>query len=262
MLKIVLTSFTLGLLSFTSPSSTALEHPSDLVTDKTTTSLSFLEKEAAFDLHVQDVYQRAGLKQSGLSYDVFRNAYVGFQNLRANTSASKSILTVVDFTMPSQKKRMWVIDLKAKKTLFNTVVSHGRNTGNVTADKFSNEPNSYMSSLGFYVTDATYYGKHGLSLKLSGMDEEFNSNAMERAIVVHGADYATEDFIKQYGRLGRSLGCPAVPTEISKDVIETIKDKTVLYIHGNDKNYTSTYLDQVNAINAYAEANLKDVLKA
>ncbi|MBC5991453.1 murein L,D-transpeptidase catalytic domain family protein [Pontibacter cellulosilyticus] len=268
MLRIALTSLALGLLSFTAPISPAAENSPEISTslnkaaNRNGSTLSFSEKVMAFDAHVQGVYQQAGLKEKGLSYEVFRNAYVGFQNFKNKklASASNSILTVVDFTKPSSNKRMWIIDLKSKKVLFNTLVAHGRNTGNVTADKFSNQPNSYMSSVGFYLTDATYYGKHGLSLRLSGMDKEYNSNAMTRAIVVHGADYATEAFIKQNGRLGRSLGCPAVPREISKDVIETIKNKTVMYIHGNEKNYSSNYLDQEAAINAFAANDLDDLV--
>src|SRR5690606_932140 len=108
-------------------------------------------------------------------------------------------------------------DLKSKKVLFNTLVAHGRNTGQATADKFSNLPNSNMSSLGFYLTDETYFGKHGLSLKLDGMDNGHNDKARERAIVMHGADYVSDSFVKQHGRLGRSLGCPALPQEISKE---------------------------------------------
>ncbi|GAB3196036.1 hypothetical protein ABID22_001699 [Pontibacter aydingkolensis] len=267
MLRIVLTSLTLGLLSFTTPASITLEEstaPLSTLNPSASgngSSLSYHEKELVFDAHVQEVYQQAGLKSKGLDFGVFRNAYVGFQNFKNQnlTASSKSILTVIDFTKTSNQKRMWIIDLQAKKVLINTLVAHGRNTGNVTADKFSNQPNSYMSSVGFYLTDATYYGKHGLSLRLSGMDDKYNSNAMERAIVVHGADYATDAFIKQHGRLGRSLGCPAVPREISKEVIEAIKDKTVMYIHGNEKNYTSDFLNQTNAVNAFAANKLKDV---
>ena len=268
MLRVILTSLTLGLLSFTAPNSVEVEEsPVSLSKVEKAAigngaSSSFHEKQLAFDTHVQEVYQQAGLKSRGLDYPVFRNAYIGFLNMKNKnlTSASRSVLTVVDFTKSSSAKRMWIIDLDARKLLINTLVAHGRNTGNVTADKFSNQPNSYMSSLGFYLTDATYYGKHGLSLRLSGMDEKYNSNAMARAIVVHGADYATDAFIKQYGRLGRSLGCPAVPREISKDVIETIKNKTVLYIHGNEKNYTSTYLDHAAAVNAFAANDLNEVV--
>ncbi|MEJ8801941.1 murein L,D-transpeptidase catalytic domain family protein [Pontibacter sp. H249] len=269
MIRIVLTSFALGLLSFTTPTSVSPEESAKLLpavnsaVNTNDGSLSYHDKELAFDTHLQEVYQQAGLKSKGLEYSVFRKAYIGYQNFQIKklSSDSKAILTVVDFTKPSNAKRMWIIDLDARKLLINTLVAHGRNTGNATADKFSNKPNSYMSSLGFYLTDATYYGKHGLSLRLSGMDEVYNSNAMERAIVVHGADYATDAFIKQYGRLGRSLGCPAVPKELSKDVIETIKDKTVLYIHGNDKSYTSDFLNEMGAINAFAANNMADVVK-
>ncbi|WP_299821574.1 murein L,D-transpeptidase catalytic domain family protein [uncultured Pontibacter sp.] len=263
MIRIILTSLALGLISFTSSTpATVATAPASIHTSVigNNASLSYHEKEVAFDAHLQEVYGQAGLQKQGLSFDVFRNAYIGFQNFKDKklSSGAKSILTVVDFTKPSREKRMWIIDLDAKKVLFKTLVAHGRNTGNGTADKFSNEPNSYMSSIGFYLTDATYYGKHGLSLRLSGMDAKYNSNAMARAIVLHGADYATDTFVKQYGRLGRSLGCPAVPQEISKDVIETIKNKTVLYIHGNEKNYTSSYLDQSAAVNAFAANELKD----
>lgn len=216
--------------------------------------LTFEKKELAFTQHVEQVYQEAGLESKGLSFAVFQKAFVGFINLKQQNlvSPSKAILTVIDFTKSSNHKRLWVIDLSARKLLYNTLVSHGKNTGNVKAEKFSNVPNSNMSSLGFYVTDKTYYGKHGLSLRLQGMDEGFNSNAMERAIVVHGADYATSDFIKQHGRLGRSLGCPALPTEISKEVIDVIKDETVLFLHHSDQAYTSDYLNMELAIESFA----------
>ncbi|WP_439882361.1 murein L,D-transpeptidase catalytic domain family protein [Pontibacter sp. MBLB2868] len=268
MLRIILTSLTLGLLSFISPVSTTFtntpqpldEHANAVVANANT--LSFIEKKQAFDEHLDEIYSNAGLKSKGLSKEVFRKAFVGYQNflLRKQGVPTKPILTVVDFTKPSRDKRMWIIDLKEQKLLFNTLVAHGRNTGEDKATKFSNKPNSYMSSIGFYLTDATYYGKHGLSLRLSGMDGKYNSNAMSRAIVVHGAEYVSESFVKQYGRLGRSLGCPSVPLEISKDVIETIKNKTVIYVHGNDTGYTSNYLDQDKAIEAYAMETLSQTL--
>ncbi|WP_255481065.1 murein L,D-transpeptidase catalytic domain family protein [Pontibacter sp. Tf4] len=217
-------------------------------------NLTYEKKELAFASHLEQLYRDADLQNKGLSFPVFKKAYIGFVNLkqRALISPSKSILTVVDFTKSSREERLWVIDLHARKVLFNTLVAHGRNTGNDKATKFSNQPNSYMSSLGFYVTDKTYYGKHGLSLRLQGMDKGFNTNAMQRAIVVHGADYATADFIKQYGRLGRSLGCPALPREISKEVIDVIKDETVLFVHHNDKTYSSDFLDMEKAVETFA----------
>ncbi|WP_161891183.1 murein L,D-transpeptidase catalytic domain family protein [Pontibacter russatus] len=262
MLKVTLTSLALGLLSFTSPVSPgvaphapapAIEAATALATGDAA-MLTFAEKQAAFSDYLLDIYNEAGLKSKGLSFEVFKKGCVGFQNMKrqGNTSPARSILTVIDFTKSSREKRLWTIDLESKKVLFNTLVAHGRNTGEDKALKFSNRPNSYMSSLGFYLTDATYFGKHGLSLRLSGVDGKYNSNAMARAIVMHGADYATAAFVKQYGRLGRSLGCPAVPEEMSKEIIMAIKDKTVLYIHGNDSNYASAYLNPAPAVEAFA----------
>jgi hypothetical protein len=144
---------------------------------------------------------------------------------------------VIDFTLPSTEKRMWIIDLATQEILLNTVVSHGRNSGNLMAEKFSNRPESYQSSLGFYKTAETYHGKHGYSLRLDGLEKGFNDQARNRAIVIHGADYAREEVAKMSGRLGRSLGCPAVPSELSDEVIDLIKDGSLLFIYGNDQNY-------------------------
>lgn len=263
MLRVTLTSLALGLLSFTSPDSRiadsispaiAAETPEAALAAGSGATVTFAEKQAAFNDHMLAIYNEAELEDKGLSFDVFEKGFVGFHNMKRQhaTASNKAILTVIDFTKSSREKRLWIIDLEAKKVLFNTLVAHGRNTGEDKALKFSNTPNSFMSSLGFYLTDATYFGKHGLSLRLSGMDGSYNSNAMARAIVMHGADYATAAFVKQYGRLGRSLGCPAVPREISKDIIMAIKDKTVMYIHGNDSKYASDYLNTTPAVEAFA----------
>lgn len=257
MLRTAILLLALSLLSSYAPEANPMAGtvlPASATTKTSADDLSFEQKQMAFSQHLEQVYQEANLKSKGLAYDVFEKAYVGFLNLKQRqlVAATQGILTVVDFTKASREKRMWVIDLNAKKVLFNTLVAHGRNTGNDRAEKFSNKPNSNMSSLGFYVTDKTYYGKHGLSLKLQGLDEGFNTNAMARAIVVHGADYATADFIKQYGRLGRSLGCPALPTEISKEVIQTIKNESVLYVHSNDASYRSDFLDMGLAVESFA----------
>ena len=146
-------------------------------------------------------------------------------------------LTVIDFSLPSTAKRIWIIDMEDGLILHHGFVSHGRNSGELMAQKFSNVNSSYMSSLGFYLTGETYQGKHGYSLRLDGLEKGFNDNARERAIVIHGADYARENFIKQTGRLGRSLGCPALPDEIANDVIDMIKEQSLLFIYGKDKEY-------------------------
>ena len=161
----------------------------------------------------------------------FTKAMEGYFKLKENGIIQKDILTLVDYSLSSNEDRLWVIDLKNNIILFQSLVSHGRNSGNEFAAKFSDKPESYQSSLGFYVTGETYYGKHGYSLRLDGLEKGVNSNARARAIVVHGADYVSEKFARQNGRLGRSLGCLALSQELTKEVIDTIKDKSCLFVY-------------------------------
>jgi hypothetical protein len=169
------------------------------------------------------------------SFSTLDLALEGFEKLEKELK--KPILTVIDFSLPSTEKRLWIIDVENQEILLNTVVSHGRNSGMLMAEKFSNQPESYQSSLGFYKTAETYQGKHGYSLRLDGLEKGINDQARNRAIVIHGADYAREEVAKMSGRLGRSLGCPAVPTELSDEVINLIKDGSLLFIFGQDQNY-------------------------
>ncbi len=212
-------------------------------------------KEIVFTNYMNDLYQDAGLKEADLSLPVFEKALVGFFNLKSNhqLNRDKEILTVVDFTKSSSTKRMWIIDLKNRALLLNTYVAHGQGSGEDLATAFSNTAESHQSSLGFYVTNETYLGKHGLSLRLDGQDRGSNDLARNRAIVVHGAPYVSEHFIKQTGRLGRSFGCPAIPVELTNQVISIIKDKTCLFINGNSDNYQSKLLNQHIAMNGFSE---------
>lgn len=173
--------------------------------------------------------------------EVFEKALAGFNNLVSNKviEEGKNIITVIDFSLSSTKKRLWVIDLERSKVIFNDYVSHGKNTGEDLAEHFSNIPNSNQSSLGFYKTGVTYFGKHGLSLRLHGLEKGYNDNAFKRAIVMHSADYVSENFIKKYGRLGRSFGCPSVSKKIGKDLIELIAEGSCLFIYYPDQNYLS-----------------------
>jgi hypothetical protein len=145
--------------------------------------------------------------------------------------ASNKIITIIDFSLPSTARRLWTINMVTGEILFNTLVAHGKNTGQNIAEKFSNIPQSYQSSLGFYLTDQVYTGKHGHSLRLKGLEKNINDKAWERAIVIHGADYVSESFIKAHGRLGRSHGCPAIPPELTDDFIRTIKEGSLLFIY-------------------------------
>jgi hypothetical protein len=162
-------------------------------------------------------------------------AFDGYEKL--NKGLQNQMLTVIDFTMPSTQKRLWIIDPEKGEVLLNTVVAHGRNSGGLMAESFSNKPESYQSSLGFYKTAETYQGKHGYSLRLDGLEKGFNDQARNRAIVIHGADYAREEFAKTVGRLGRSLGCPALPSELSAKAIDLIKNGSLLFIFGKHSEY-------------------------
>jgi len=167
--------------------------------------------------------------------EVFGLAYTGWVKLREEIASP--IMTIIDFSLPSTQRRMWIIDMENAEILQHTVVSHGRNSGNLTPKTFSNRPESYKSSLGFYMTAETYYGKHGYSLKLDGLEEDFNDQARNRAIVIHGSQYAREEFARRTGRLGRSLGCPAIPKEISKEVIDTIKEGSLIFAFAENEEY-------------------------
>ncbi|MEJ8804128.1 murein L,D-transpeptidase catalytic domain-containing protein [Pontibacter sp. H249] len=198
-----------------------------------------------FERYVESSYQAAGLAQSGLSLETFREAVTGYHNMMSAglLSKEKPLVTVIDFNQSSKKRRLWVIDMEAREVLYNTWVAHGQGSGGEFATTFSNTPGSYQSSLGFYLTRGTYEGKNGNSLKLEGLDTGFNTNALQRYIVVHGAAYANADGIKVNGRLGRSQGCPALPLDLAQPIIKTIKNKTLLYIDGPSKTYSSSYLD-------------------
>ena len=179
------------------------------------------------------------LPEKGLSGEVYQLALRGYQKLvQEGKLRNSAILTIIDFSQSSTKKRFYVIDLLHKVLLFNTYVAHGRNTGEEYATHFSNATGSLKSSLGFYVTKEEIRGAStGLSLVLDGLEKGINDNAVKREIIMHGAAYATEDFIKRTGRLGRSFGCPSLPPDQIRAVVETIKDGSCLFIYQNDDQY-------------------------
>lgn len=194
-------------------------HTSDI--SKPTTSL------------IESLYQSMNLA-SVLKFEAFEKAMQGYNTL---SSKNKDIFTIIDFTLPSTDKRMVVLDMKNKKVLYHTIVSHGRNSGEKYATAFSNRHGSYQSSLGFYVTRNTYQGGNGYSLVIDGLEKGINDQAKARAVVIHGADYCSESIIKSTGRLGRSYGCPALPREVTRPIINTIKDGSLLFIYADNKEY-------------------------
>lgn len=180
--------------------------------------------------------------KASMDYNVFEKAYAGYVNLKNEGKLSnyKDILTVCDMSKSSKEYRLWVIDMNASKVLINDYVAHGQGSGDEFATQFSNKMNSHQSSIGFYVTDATYMGSHGLSLRLHGMDKGYNNAAYDRAIVVHGANYVADHFVTGQGRLGRSWGCPAVSEKIAGTLINTIKDGTCLFVYYPEQKYLQT----------------------
>lgn len=177
-----------------------------------------------------------------LNKEIFNKAFKGFEKLKAAGQLSEDAryLSIADFSKSSNKKRLWVIDMETKSVVFNTLVAHGMGTGEEFAEKFSNTESSHQSSLGFYVTDVTYNGGNGYSLKLLGMDKGFNDAALSRAIVMHGADYVNDDFARAHKRIGRSWGCPAVSRKLAEPIINTIKGKNCLFIYYPDDNYLNS----------------------
>ena len=224
------------------PNAFLSEFPESISSDATESNLTRLN----FEDSLQHLYTTIELEKYDLSYKVFRFGMIGFYSLKQEGRLSnKNLVTIIDFTKPSTSKRFYTIDLDQRKVRYHSYVSHGKNTGENIAKSFSNVTHSNQSSLGFYVTAETYVGSKGYSLKLDGIEKGYNDRMRERAVVMHEADYVSERWIKSYGRLGRSQGCPALPKEISKEVINVIKDGTVIFAYFNDETYlhSSSYLN-------------------
>jgi L,D-transpeptidase catalytic domain len=196
------------------------------------------QKTSAVADEAKLLYDNMKLKQTGLSRKVFEYALKGYRHLLNTGKVQKAgVLSICDFSQSSRRKRLYVIDILSKKVLVNTYVAHGRNSGGEFANKFSNRPESHQSSLGFYVTRQTYFGGHGLALKIDGVERGINDRANERNIVVHGSKYIGEKFLKNNPFNGRSFGCPAIPTVHTPKVINSIKDGSCLFIYHPTKHY-------------------------
>jgi len=187
--------------------------------------------------------------QTPLPMEAFLQAYLGYQNLKSLNILDRQshILSIVDYSKSANIPRLWVIDMSQKKILFNTLVAHGQGTGEEYAVSFSNRDNSHQTSLGFFLTDTTYYGRNGYSLRLHGLDKGYNDRALDRAIVIHGASYVSEQFIKDNERLGRSWGCPALPVEYNATIIDIIRHGNLFFAYYPDNNYitSSIWLNQL-----------------
>lgn len=178
-------------------------------------------------------------KAPELNKRVLKLALAAYQTATSKGAVKKPVLTVIDYSLPSSKQRMWIFDLNKERLLYNTYVAHGKNSGMDIPNHFSNKPSSKETSLGTFVTRDTYMGSKGYSLNLQGLEKGFNDNAYSRRVVIHGAWYVEPGFIKQSGRAGRSWGCPSIAKTLAKPVINTIKGGSVVFAYFPDRNYLS-----------------------
>jgi hypothetical protein len=190
------------------------------------------------ELRRNNIYDSLKLGSLGLAKEAFDYAMKGLDIMKAVGKVENyNVISIVDFSKASSQKRLYVLDLKNQKVLFNTYVAHGMNSGKEYAQNFSNDLSSDKSSLGFYETLGTYNGEHGYSLKLEGLEKGINDNANRRNIVMHGAEYVGASMVRSHGYIGRSWGCPAIPPALQVPIIQKIKNGTCLFIYSPDKDY-------------------------
>ncbi|WP_368501059.1 murein L,D-transpeptidase catalytic domain family protein [Fusobacterium sp.] len=199
------------------------------------------------NINIVDKYNSFNFNNK-LEYEIFEKAYLGYLQISEKTS---ELLAIIDYSKPSSDERFFLLDLANNKVLYNTRIAHSKNSGFDIPIKFSNDPNSFENSLGFYLTLEEYNGAYGTSLRLKGLEENINSNAEERAIVIHGGNIADDSYFEKYGFLGRSLGCPVLPTNIIANVVSLIKNGTVVFINGNDDSYMeeSKFMKKLSSFN-------------
>ena len=197
-------------------------------------------------LDVKSVYDSLNIKGK-IDYSIFQKAYLGYVQI---PNKNPGVLVIIDYSKPSNEERFYVLDLNKKKLVYSTRVAHSKNSGLEIPLEFSDDPNSYQSSLGFFLTLGEYNGAYGYSLRLKGLEENINANAESRAIVIHGGDIVDDEYIKKFGFAGRSLGCPVLPAALTKEIVNYIKHGRVLFIYGNDEEYIeeSLYLSKLAPI--------------
>lgn len=222
------------LMSARSADPVILKNPAPVIINKNNP----VSEEALLKEEALSMYEEMELEEIGLSSTAFEFAWKGYKHLLDKKKIrKKEILTICDFSQSSRNKRMYIIDIDANKVLINTYVAHGRNSGGEYAQSFSNSPESHKSSLGFYITQQTYFGGHGLALKINGVEKGINDKANARHIVIHGSDYIGDKFLRDNPFNGRSFGCPAVPEKETKEVINTIKNGSCFFIYHPSSTY-------------------------
>ena len=233
----------------------------NLVTENKTENIQVAveEKPQKIIVDVKSVYDSLNIKNK-IDYSIFQKAYLGYVQI---SHKNPGVLIIIDYTKPSNEERFYVLDLNKKKLVYSTRVAHSKNSGLEIPLEFSDDPNSYQSSLGFFVTLGEYNGAYGYSLRLKGLEENVNANAEDRAIVIHGGDIVEDEYIKKFGFAGRSLGCPVLPYSLTRQIIDFIKHGRVLFIYGNDEQYIddSLYLSNLASVFEGSPKNVVEIEK-
>ena len=232
-----------------------------LVTENTVENIQqpVEQKPQKIIIDVKSVYDSLNIKNK-IDYSMFQKAYLGYVQI---SHKNPGVLIIIDYSKPSNEERFYVLDLNKKKLVYSTRVAHSKNSGLEIPLEFSDDPNSYQSSLGFFVTLGEYNGAYGYSLRLKGLEENINANAEDRAIVIHGGDIVEDEYIKKFGFAGRSLGCPVLPNSLTREIIDFIKHGRVLFIYGNDEEYIdeSTYLSKLASVFEGSPKNIVEIEK-
>ena len=217
------------------------------------------QKKQKIVIDVKSVYDSLNIKNK-IDYSIFQKAYLGYVQI---SHKNPGVLIIIDYTKPSNEERFYVLDLNKKKLVYSTRVAHSKNSGLEIPLEFSDDPNSYQSSLGFFVTLGEYNGAYGYSLRLKGLEENINANAEDRAIVIHGGAMVEDEYITKFGFAGRSLGCPVLPNSLTREIIDFIKHGRVLFIYGNDEEYIdeSTYLSKLASVFEGSPKNIVEIEK-
>ena len=232
-----------------------------LVTENTVENIQqpVEQKPQKIIIDVKSVYDSLNIKDK-IDYSIFQKAYLGYVQI---SNKNPGVLVIIDYSKPSNQERFYVLDLNKKKLVYSTRVAHSKNSGLEIPLQFSDDPNSYQSSLGFFVTLGEYNGAYGYSLRLKGLEENINANAEDRAIVIHGGDIVEDEYIKKFGFAGRSLGCPVLPHSLTREIIDFIKHGRVLFIYGNDEEYVdnSAYLSKLASVFVGSPKNIVEIEK-
>jgi len=232
-----------------------------LVTENTVENIQqpVEQKPQKIIIDVKSVYDSLSIKDK-IDYSIFQKAYLGYVQI---SNKNPGVLIIIDYSKPSNEERFYVLDLNKKKLVYSTRVAHSKNSGLEIPLQFSDDPNSYQSSLGFFVTLGEYNGAYGYSLRLKGLEENINANAEDRAIVIHGGDIVEDEYIKKFGFAGRSLGCPVLPHSLTREIIDFIKHGRVLFIYGNDEEYVdnSAYLSKLAPVFVGSPKNIIEIEK-